>query len=283
MYYSESTIKNLLQCAQCLKQFGLYDSPKILECNNTICSECAQSIINLKCSIYKGFKFENKKNVPRWFKCKVCLDDHEIPNIDFISNDLALKLIHSIPTDVEQLCKGKFFEVKTKIEAFRKLLGELDFTICNCEFILTEHCCKIINEVQLKKEKEQIERAGYKLLNNERSRINHEKYFDVLFNEIEIYKNDCLLHLKNSTKIKTSSASAKNFFEVVEKYLKQSELNEEQLSEYSDTATIFSKQLTGQLTILVKNIFMDQKITFNESKIILEYDSKKYYLRNINK
>lgn len=276
MFYSESTIKNLLKCEQCYKSFSFYDPPKILPCNRTICFQCAYEITNLKNSSNRGFNFVcNNNSRQTHFKCKLCLHEHEIPMDDFITNELAFRLNKLNAVNLEDICNGKYLDLRKKIDEFRKQLIELEFAIDNSEFLLIEHCRIVVQDVQLKNEQEQLRYHSYLLLNSERSRLKLDNYYISLIEEIERYKNRCIENIKNSPKIMTSASSANNFLKVVENYLNHNNINENQTLDYIETATIFLNQLKEQTAILIKNIFLERKISFNISKNTLEY--KKHF------
>jgi len=106
---SFTQIKNdILKCDQCNELFDSYCEPKLLVCNNTICTKCEINII-------QGAK-------DAYFDCVVCFKKHFIPSIGFPVNKIALRLLNSaiISTCIER----DELTLKYNLRAFPKSKNE---------------------------------------------------------------------------------------------------------------------------------------------------------------
>jgi hypothetical protein len=238
MFFEETYIKNLLKCNKCNEKFNDYEKPRSLPCGKIICSSCSDKV--------------EKEAVQSKFKC-ICLNEHQISKEGFGINELALDLLTS---KAKEMWRGKRYEqLKINIQKIEALTRELKCDFENGSDKIKEHCNEQRSLVQLATENT-IE---------ELNKINEELITQIDNFEIECIK--CYSVIDNSFKEKLNRLidEAKSFLNEKQEYLKQIQLDEDELKTFNNLSANLQIDLNKELKDLKSKIFGHKLIRFNSN------------------
>lgn len=186
-FFEKNDLEELLKCKLCKQKLTEYDEPKLMPCNQTICSSCDSKIeLNL-----------NDK-IKRSFKCELCLTDkeHVKPCEGFPINQLVLQLFALKPKKMFRNEKAKILD--TNLSSLNELITKIDFDSNNNDYILNAHCSELRQRIQLATE-ERIEQLN--------------KQNDLLIKQIDNYEKECKEAFRKNHKTNETLSEAKNFVE----------------------------------------------------------------------
>jgi hypothetical protein len=239
MFFEETYIKNLLKCNQCNEKFDDYEQPRSLPCGKIICSLCVDKI--------------EKEAIKRKFKCIICSNEHQIPKEGFGINDLAL---HLLTSKAKEMWRGKRYEqLKINLQKIEALTRELKFDFNDGSDKIKEHCNEQRRLVQLATENAM----------QELNKINEE-----LITEIDNFEIECMKYysvIDNSFKEKLNRLidEAKSFLNEKQEYLKQIQLDEDELESFNKLSENLHIDLNNELKDLKRKIFGYKLIKFNSN------------------
>jgi len=123
LFYDSNLVDNELLCKQCEAE------PKLLPCGKTICSLCETSIqVN-----------DNK------YESLVCKEKHEMPKNGLPNNELAIKILSIMPTNVS---RGRSFDLlKKSLDDLKKKVISLNLVFERSSDFVKEHCMDLKNDV----------------------------------------------------------------------------------------------------------------------------------------
>lgn len=225
MYYSEIDLKSSLNCPLCNEVFH---EPKILECGDSICNECAEQLIKNAAT--------NKE-----FKCKLCNANHQIPKDGFLVNKHLVKILSLQPKEIS---RGDLIKkLKNELNTIEDKLKKLDFSIKNGVDVIKEHCIELRRLSQLATE----------TTIQEITKLNDE-----IIKQINDYESERIKAF-NSNADKISSETSK-----INEHLKAYELDLKRTKEYL-TQTSINDQST--VTFLNNLNDLDLAISINDQKL----------------
>ena len=239
MFFEETYIKNLLKCNQCNEKFDDYEQPRSLPCGKIICSLCVDKI--------------EKEAIKSKFKCIICSNEHQIPKEGFGINDLAL---HLLTSKAKEMWRGKRYEqLKINLQKIEALTRELKFDFNDGSDKIKEHCNEQRRLVQLATENAM----------QELNKINEE-----LITEIDNFEIECMKYysvIDNSFKEKLNRLidEAKSFLNEKQEYLKQIQLDEDELESFNKLSENLQIDLNNELKDLKRKIFGYKLIKFNSN------------------
>jgi hypothetical protein len=238
MFFEETYIKNLLKCNRCNEKFSEYEQPRSLPCGKIICSSCLDKI--------------EKEADQSKFKC-VCSNEHQIPKEGFGINELAL---HLLTSKAKEMWRGKRYEqLKINLQKIEALTRELKFNFENGSDKIKEHCNEQRRLVQLATENTM----------EELNKINEELITEIYNFEIECIKCYSAIDVSFKEKLNRLIDEAKSFLNEKQEYLKQIELDEDELKTFNNLSANLQIDLNKELKDLKSKIFGHKLIRFNSN------------------
>ncbi len=238
MIFEETYIRNLLKCSQCCEKFDDYEQPKSLPCGKIICSVCMVKI--------------EKEAIDNKFKC-ICLKIHQIPEDGFGINELANQLIKA---KAKEIWRGEQYEqLKINLKKLKSIKIDLSFDLCTGSDKIKEHCNEQRRLVQLAYE-------------NKIQELN--TIIEKLMAEIDKFEMECKQSYSNlddsfKDKVNRLINEAKSFLDEKQEYLKQMQLDEDEIIRINKISEDFQIELQKELTNLKKKIFGKKLIIFNSN------------------
>jgi hypothetical protein len=238
MIFEETYIKNLLKCNKCNEKFNDYEQPRSLPCGKIICSSCLDKI--------------EKEAVQSKFKC-ICSNEHQIPKEGFGINELAL---HLLTSKAKEMWRGKRYEqLKINLQKLEALKRELKFNFENGSDKIKEHCNEQRRLVQLATENTM----------EELNKINEELITEIDNFEIECIKCYSAIDVSFKEKLNRLIDETKSFLNEKQEYLKQIQLDEDELKTFNNLSANLQIDLNKELKDLKSKIFGHKLIRFNSN------------------
>ena len=236
MHYQKSLIQdNILKCDQCNKQLTEHDEPKNLPCYNIICSTCE-------------FTIRRNANNDKQFKCRICLNDHFIPESGFVLNKRVNLLIQAEPMEISL---GKEYDdLKLNLRKLEILTESFKFDNETLIGKIKEHCMEQIRLIQLSTE-------------NKIEQIN--KLNDELIQKVTDYETKCIESLlkKNESVITeqmTKLIDESNLLlKEAEVYLEQLKINDEEMKQFNKKSEEMQLKLNKK-SIKLNSLVFDNKL-----------------------
>jgi hypothetical protein len=245
MMFEETHIRNLLKCSQCEVKFDDYEQPKSLPCGKMICSLCVDKI--------------EKEAVKSKFKC-VCFKVHQIPEDGFAINELALHLLTSKP---KEIWRGKSYEnLKINLQKIEALIQDLNFDLFNGSDKIKEYCNEQRRLVQLSTENKM----------QELNKINEGLMSKI--DEFEMKCKQCYSAIDDSFKEKINRLikEAKYFLNEKQEYLKQIQINDEELKTFIELGEYCQLDLNREHKALKRKMF-GKKLKFNMNLSVIDSET----------
>ena len=120
-----------LKCPKCN---DTYIRLRQLPCGHSLCTYCIKE---------SGFEASNK------FKCFVCEKIHSVPNDGFSADE---PLLNKQLNQVAVSQKEKSEQFKLKLEKIKANLNQAEFEFANGDYVVTEFCRDLKDQIQLTKE-----------------------------------------------------------------------------------------------------------------------------------
>jgi hypothetical protein len=250
MLYQKSLIQdNILKCDQCNNQLTEHDEPKNLPCYNIICSTCE-------------FTIRRNANTEKRFNCRICLNDHFIPESGFVLNKRVNLLIQAEPMEISL---GKEYDdLKLNLRKLEILTESFKFDNETLIGKIKEHCMEQIRLIQLSTE-------------NKIEQIN--KLNDELIQKVTDYETKCIESLlkKNEPVIKeqmTKLIDESNLLlNEADVYLEQLKINDEEMKQFNKKSEEMQLKLNKESIKLNSLVFDDKLIKFvSNNKEINKYE-----------
>ena len=253
MFYEENEISELLRCPYCKNK---YHDPRLIECGSSFCMPCIELLT---------------KSDTNGFQCPVCDEFHEQPKKSYLKNTNLAKLCEKRANKVSRspladTFEGQLDELKSNMN---KLAKENDKGADKIE----EHCDELKNEVQLHLE-ESIESLKNQSLE--------------LIQKIDEYKNEAALKFdtNHNLRLETFLIETRQFHEKWSDYLKQFEIDDEELRLASNEAKNLQNKIKKESAQLLSNILNSSVLKFKKStpifgSLVID-DNKQSYIQALN-
>jgi DNA-binding transcriptional MerR regulator len=229
MFYGEAEIGELVICPYCQNK---YHDPRIIECGSSFCMPCIE--------------FLTKTNT-NGFQCPVCDKIHEQPQNGFLKNTTLTKLTEKKAKRVSRSPLANAFEaeldeLKLNVD---KLAKENDLGVDK----IKEYCDGLRNKVQL-----HLEESTESLKNQSLE----------LIQKIDAYENEAKLKFDASHNLKLNDFlnETRTFHKKWSDYLKQFEINDQDLTLASLDAKHFKIELKKESDLFLSNVFNSNVLKF---------------------
>ena len=197
-YYTKREIDDILKCSFCKIKF--VEVVKLIpDCGNSICGYCYD----------EGTTLVNSQTK---FKCKICDEEHSIPNKGFPDNKILLNLLQNEAKERPLTNQAK--ALKSSVEALNEKMTKLELFDQSIE--INSHCEQLEIDVYTAAESAiQFIRKLEKTLMNEidqyRSNllgskfVNTKKYLEKLSNEVRSFSNEWWHYFTNIDALRTDA------------------------------------------------------------------------------
>jgi hypothetical protein len=234
MFYEEDEIDELLSCPQCEKK---YDDPRIVGCGSSFCMSCIELLT---------------KNDSNRFKCPVCYDFHQQPKKGYLKNKTLAKLCNKKANKVSRSRIGNNFHAQLEDLELKmnKLADEKELGADK----IKEYCDRLRNKVQLHLEEfnKSINKQSMKL-----------------FEMIDKYENEATLKYDNhdtdfNLRLDDFLSETHAFHKKWTDYLKQFEINDEELKLASKEAKKLQKEINKESDMMLEQTFNFNMLKFKK-------------------
>lgn len=237
MFFDSKQVNGILVCEKCKSR---PDGPRLLECGNTICLACYQSIQLT----------ENGQ-----FTCFACSEMHKMPEKGLPVNKLILEFLS---LETVQVSRGqdyhKLQSILNDIQANQILLNYI-----NHPDFLKEHFLDLKNKVQLSTE--QV---------CEQFHVKNKEFMD----EIDQFENQLnFIDLESFKSLKEMTNELQTFLNQTRELLKNHNLDDEILSKLNHTANLLKKKSSQEIDYLKRVKLNNQFLGFKPHKLIVSKSS----------
>ena len=232
MFYEETDISELVICPYCKNK---YNDPRLVSCGNSFCRACIEFLT---------------KSGTNGFQCCVCDTFHEQPKNGFSKNINLAKLCEKKANKVYRSPLANAFE--TDLDELKLSMGKLSKQNDLGADKIKEYCDGLRNKVQLHLE-ESIENLKKKSLK--------------LIQKIDEHENETMLkfNANHNLRLDTFLSETRQFHEKWADYLKQFEINEEEIKVALLEAKKLKVELNKESDLLVSKLFHNNLLKFEKS------------------
>jgi hypothetical protein len=268
MFYDSNQVDNeLLLCKHCE---GRLVEPKLLPCGETICSLCEASIqVN-----------------DRIFECLVCKDKHDMPKNGLPNNNLAMKILSIMPTNVS---RGKSYDLLEKLlDEMQKKTNFIRLGIENSNDFVKEHCMNLRSDVQLSAEEvilqvndittkliEEIDEYEKELIEFNKTNRESLEQFNKIVKEMESFH---VINTEYLKKYKVDYDIINKANEEAKNLIKKAEFEIENLKDIIFDGQIFKFDKNNQK---ISSSFLGETKIFNKSLMNSTILSEKYQIEQL--